>query len=373
MKKQKQSFIVCLILFLVFFSFSNTDYYNIFLFKGNLKGTGFFDTKGIKNTPKVKWKFQAGDRIRSTPIIVNNIVYFGTADTFFYALNAETGEVIWKYKTPGEIPGCAAYGDGVIFFMTSSKVFALNALTGEKKWKSDYVGSISTDPVIYNGVVYFGSFEEREPPIGILFAFDLKTGKEIWKENFDTGVYSTPVISENMIFFNGGTKICAYDLVSHQKIWDVEIRHFFSSMPCIVNENIYISTEKSWIYSVNIKTGLINWESHFSESYFAMTPFSTNGDLLIFGSCYGGLFAMNPTTGQLVYEVLKEKKIQSTPVIADGMAYFGSNDKKMNCVDLKSGTLLWEFDAEGMVWGTPIISDGVLYFGDMKGVFYALY
>lgn len=34
--------------------------------------------------------------------------------------------------------------------------------------------------------------------------------------------------------------------------------------------------------------------------------------------------------------------------------------------------LLWRFPTEGAVWGTPVVSDGVVYFGDLDGVFYAV-
>ena len=45
------------------------------------------------------WRFEAGEVIRSTPTVTGGTVYVGSNDNHAYALDAETGEMLWKYDT----------------------------------------------------------------------------------------------------------------------------------------------------------------------------------------------------------------------------------------------------------------------------------
>ncbi|NOR66221.1 MAG: PQQ-binding-like beta-propeller repeat protein, partial [Woeseiaceae bacterium] len=45
------------------------------------------------------WKFKTADQIKSSPVIVDNIVYVGSSDENMYAIDFETGNPMWKYQT----------------------------------------------------------------------------------------------------------------------------------------------------------------------------------------------------------------------------------------------------------------------------------
>ena len=47
----------------------------------------------------LKWTFETGGVIHSSPAVIDGIVYFGSRDSYFYALNAETGHLLWKFQT----------------------------------------------------------------------------------------------------------------------------------------------------------------------------------------------------------------------------------------------------------------------------------
>jgi len=42
----------------------------------------------------VRWKYETGGRVYATPSIAGDMVYFGSGDHHFYALNTETGKQI---------------------------------------------------------------------------------------------------------------------------------------------------------------------------------------------------------------------------------------------------------------------------------------
>src|SRR3954468_6146799 len=109
------------------------------MFRADLQHTGIYQTKGISRLRGVKWKFRTERVIEacfSSPSVSDGVLYVGSDDSYLYALNAQSGELKWRFKT----------GDVVY-----------------------------SSPTIVNGVVYVGSHD------GHLYAVDAKTGKELWR------------------------------------------------------------------------------------------------------------------------------------------------------------------------------------------------
>ena len=49
----------------------------------------------------LKWSYATGNRVQSSPAVVNGVVYVGSDDHNVYALNASTGAKLWSYTTGG--------------------------------------------------------------------------------------------------------------------------------------------------------------------------------------------------------------------------------------------------------------------------------
>ncbi len=153
---------------------------------------------------KLKWAFNLGDvtAVRSQPAIVGGRVFIATATGAVYSLDADTGCTRWGYQankagvrsglTVGEANGAPA----VFFGDTGANIYALNAQTGELIWKVrpvDHFATMATaTPRYYKGVIYqpFSSFEEVMGPDpkygcctfrGSVEALDASTGKKIWQ------------------------------------------------------------------------------------------------------------------------------------------------------------------------------------------------
>jgi outer membrane protein assembly factor BamB len=97
--------------------------------------------------------FEAGAGFETNPVIVNNTIFAGNRDGYFYALDAVTGNLRWRYKTEGPILYSAAYKNGVIYFASNdAHAYAINANNGNLIWKSQKfpgAGFHSYWPVIY--------------------------------------------------------------------------------------------------------------------------------------------------------------------------------------------------------------------------------
>jgi outer membrane protein assembly factor BamB len=107
------------------------------------------------------WVFETGGPVRSSPAIhPDGTVFFGSGDSYVYAVDGETGDLRWSFKTGGAVDGSpAVLQDGsVVVGSADSFVYAFNASTGSLRWKvktsGPVVGSLA---VAADGTVYVGS------------------------------------------------------------------------------------------------------------------------------------------------------------------------------------------------------------------------
>jgi len=134
----------------------------------------------------------------ATPLIIDGVMYFTSAWSKVFALNAATGKLIWSYDphVPGEwaINACCdvvnrgvAAWDGKIFFGTlDGRLIALNAATGKKIWEIFTIDrnsryTITGAPRIAQGKVIIGNGGAEFGVRGYVSAYDAETGKLLWR------------------------------------------------------------------------------------------------------------------------------------------------------------------------------------------------
>jgi polyvinyl alcohol dehydrogenase (cytochrome) len=190
---------------------------------------------------KLKWAFNLGaiTMARGEPTVVGNRVFIASLTGAVYSLDRETGCTWWGFKADAGIRSAVTVGDtngapAVYFSDGGANVYALNASSGELIWKIhpvDHFATMATaTPRVYKGVVYqaFSSFEEALGPDpnfecctfrGSVVALDAATGKKLWqtftipeaaqptrknaagKQQYGpsgAGIWSTPTIDEQL-------------------------------------------------------------------------------------------------------------------------------------------------------------------------------
>src|SRR5580765_4493798 len=106
------------------------------MFRGDAMHSGTYAGPAPRQFHRVKWKFPTGDRVISSPVFKDNVIYFGGDDGNVYAVDAATGRQIWKRATNGPVPATPAIADGTVYVGSyDGKFYAFNAQTGALKWK----------------------------------------------------------------------------------------------------------------------------------------------------------------------------------------------------------------------------------------------
>jgi len=65
-------------------------------------------------------------------------------------------------------------------------------------------------------------------------------------------------------------------------------------------------------------------------------------------------------------------KVDSSPAIANGIVYVGSEDKQVYALNATIGDRLWSYATGDMVVSSPAVVDGVVYVGSYDHLVYAI-
>lgn len=134
----------------------------------------------------------------ATPLVIDGVMYFTTAWSKVFALDAETGKLLWSYDphVPGERAinaccdvvnrGVAAWAGKIIFGTLDGRLIALDASTGKKLWETLTIprGSrytITGAPRVAQGKVIIGNGGGEFGVRGYVSAYDANTGKLVWR------------------------------------------------------------------------------------------------------------------------------------------------------------------------------------------------
>lgn len=88
-----------------------------------------------KTSGQVSWKYSelrssVPEGYCSSPVIANGKVFFGWGEGAAYAMDAATGELLWKDSLAGDIISSPAIADGVLYFVTVEGVMYAYDLNG---------------------------------------------------------------------------------------------------------------------------------------------------------------------------------------------------------------------------------------------------
>jgi outer membrane protein assembly factor BamB len=149
---------------------------------GDVVYVGSFDHKFYAIDAKTgiaRWTFEgAGSWFWSEAVYGNDTVYVGSLDHNVYALDAENGTPIWPkpFMTSAEVKSSPVIvGEVLVVASEDGKVYGLNLGTGEKKWEFDGVKAKVLSPLYATtGTVYVNSQDNR------LHALDGESGRQMW-------------------------------------------------------------------------------------------------------------------------------------------------------------------------------------------------
>jgi alcohol dehydrogenase (cytochrome c) len=170
-------------------------------YRGNYEGWGYssldqIDVSNVDNLRPV-WAFStnATGGHESPPIVNDGRMFITTPGNQVFALDAQTGDVLWRYRhqlPQGRIAfhdtnrGVALFGDNVYTATLDARVVALDAESGEVVWDTPVADNASgyymtLAPLAARGKIMVGVSGGELGIRGFVVALDAETGEEVWR------------------------------------------------------------------------------------------------------------------------------------------------------------------------------------------------
>jgi len=318
---------------------------------------------------EVLWKFETKDAIEATAAIVNGVVYVGSFDEHFYALDLATGKEKWKFKA-GPIKAAAGYRAGYIYVGNiDGDFFCLDAATGKEVWKFKTEGEISSGANFAGDNVLFGSGDEH------LYCVS-KEGKQVWKYQVPGGpVNGSPVVVGDRTFAAGcDSNLHIIDLAKGKQLAKLDLGSQIGASAAVAGDFLYVGTMSSnEVLAVDWKKAEIAWKfqaARNANAFFASPALTDN--LVIVGSRDKRIWALERKTGKEVWSFPTERLVNSSAVVAGQRVFVGSMDGNLYALDLAKGTQLQKFPLAGPVSASPAVGGGCVVVGTERGMVYCL-
>ena len=301
------------------------------------RGERRFTAPGIHGAiPRTERMPDPFDVFTSSPTVADGVVYIGSGDQNVYALDATTGALRWTFATGDVVHASPAVANGVVVIGSWDRnLYALDAQTGRERWHYttgndtviyNQIG-IASSATIVNGAVFVGGRD------GKFHSVDFATGAVRWVHNNNGGwTIASPAVRNGIVYFptSDGTRFKALDVNTGDVKINLQNKAVSFSSPAIVGDLALYGTSDGYLNAVDVRDGTI-------KARFQTDGSKENGAK--YTDAEGrmqtrGMYPDRTLDGMMIgmRTMMTLGSVLSSPVVANGVVYFGSTDGHLYAV-----------------------------------------
>ncbi len=274
-----------------------------------------------------------------------------------------------------------------VFLAYGPHVYQLNLTNGAEIWrypaKADAKINFYAPPTLASAEeLLVGSYHH--------VFYSLKPGSDLPNWSFtgakDRFIAAALVVGDVVFAPNADGRLYALDRSNGSLLWDFQTGHSLWSTPVVDGERLYLTSMDHHIYALDVQSGREIWRTEDLGGQIVAAPtLGSNGTLYsaIFGSKTDDparssqLIAVDAATGSVRWKLPIVGWVWSSPLLQEGVLYFGDTAGVFYAVDAEKGELLWKYQptdppANHSIIGAPSLVGDAVLFGSKSGVLYAL-
>jgi outer membrane protein assembly factor BamB len=284
-----------------------------------------------------------GDKYnRLKPVLAGGRIYAAAYDGVVVAVDAESGDTVWRQRLDEGITGGVGYGNNIVLVGTeNSGVIALSAQSGDVLWDASVTSEVLSAPATNGRVVVVQSVDDK------LTGFNASTGEQIW----------------------------LYESISP----DLSLRG--TSSPRIVDNFVLAAFANGTVVSVALDNGTLRWEQRVAVptgSSELDRLVDIDGDLeinddgvLMVTSYQGYLAAIDVVTGQPRWRVEESSSVGAS--FGFGNVYAVNEEDTISAYRTSQETPMWQNeDLYLRRLSSPLAFSNYLAVGDFEGYVHLL-
>ncbi len=308
-------------------------------------------------------------------LVATNFSYGSNSKALVIALDAYTGDEIWRYTDTGT-SGIAAFSaptiaNGSVYFQYKefyggAYLNSLNLYSGGKYLQFPYSTNYPINyfhPLVVNDKVFFLDHTSG------LYAIDAQSGEELFSspQTYSTEVF-LPAYARGQFYLCYGEVFKALDSDTGDVLWSINMGGFVgtNTLLCVpvVAKNIALVSKYSKLIAINLNTHEIVWSVWEHGRYHGTFP--AVADDIVYAIGNGELEARRLSDGALLWSFAGDSALTNAPIVAGDYVYVASNANTY-VLNRHTHQLVWT-TAQG---GWLSLANGYLYIAQLDNTIYA--
>ena len=304
-----------------------------------------------RNSGSRVWSFTVRDGVEGGAAFNDDRLYFGAGDGWFYCLNADNGQILWKFLLNSEsLTQPLVQGTRVFHITGNDTLYSFDKLSGRSLWvktnaaRADMSVRGQTAPVYENEILYLGFSN------GYFSAINAQNGREIWSRQIGedkrfNDVDARAVFSPSCLLVSSfSNALYCLDKKSGQILW----KHDYGGYNSVYldGRKIYYPTVGGEIHILDSDSGkLLKKIDNLKGLATEMTGF---GHFIVYGESRGALVVREKDTFKEIDRFSPGKGLFALPAVdrEKQEIYFISNNANLFRLDLKKKTknpFMWSY------------------------------
>lgn len=229
------------------------------------------------------WHFDsATNRYIASQLVIDGAVYAPNADSTIYKLTSDgTWLEDWSFHAEEPLWAQPQWEDGTLYVSSMDHhIYAVDAESGEVVWMTDDLGSaITSPPLIGEADLYVGTFGSE------IVAIEKSSGVVNWRAPMADWVWATPAwMDGNLYVGDQSGSFVVLDATNGEELWMLQADGAIVSEALVYEGNIYFGTESGKIYRVTVsESGEWDYAIIHTVQGEAYSPLVGAGDVILIG------------------------------------------------------------------------------------------
>ena len=351
--------------------------FNLQNFTGNIYLSGIDNNFLKKKIGKNQFSIS---QIMTSPLVFNNDIFFADDTGTIFSINKRK-KINWKkniykkiYKKIYKNLSFSIYKDKIYVADNIGFIYAINLESGKLVWIKSHGIPLKSNLKIFDNKIFVINQDNK------LLCFDAETGSIIWSilsiSSFikSQGFLALAISNKGEVVIlnsagdllkvngNRGTVYWSLNTTGSMYVHDTD---FFKSSDIVIKDDDIIFSTKLSIFSFNLNNGYLNWKENLGSKN---TPI-IDGDNVFLISDNGYFINIDKNSGKIIWstnilKVLKKRK-QKTKItgfiMGSGKIYATSLNGYLIISSAASGQVERFKKIGDTITASPIISNGSLY------------
>lgn len=333
------------------------------IFGLNPARTRYLPAKGIKPPFKLIWHYTEKPLLEFPPVYAHGRLYAVNNDATAFALNADTGKVLWERRIGRLNASSPAYNRGYLYIvnLVPGHIVKIDAKNGKIVWKHSLPGRAESSPLVLGRSVYFGCED------GYLYSLSTRNGNIRWATRLGGPVKAAPAFRHGVLYVGDyGGYMNAVRASDGKLLWQsgslgpgLGASGEFYSTPAVAFGRVYAGNNDGRVYSYDQQNGTLAW-SHSTGGYVYSGPTvastQTTPPTVYIGSFDGNIYALNAKNGETRWAHSAGGQVIGSLSAVGNIVYVAEfTNGSTNGYDMRTGKQVFHYRTGTY---TPVISDG---------------